>query len=226
MLIRNSLFLAFLFFFCSIHARENMNFIKKANLTNDDGRPSVVDNLLSVEFLLTNTGLRYERKLAPKHVVEINGGLSYPFNFSFSKTITNGVTKTEKSAYIAVLPHVGIAYRFYYNLDRRIDRGKITYANSANYITILSSFGFAPIYSNYPTKFSFLTTVGPAWGLHRTYIKSNMDINFNIGLGYGYNNGSGSNFSAITNFTFGYVVIPKHKKEKPKAVTPTPEPVE
>lgn len=207
-----------LFLLLALNANAGENNLTKTinySIEQEDIEATVVDNLLSVEFLLTNTGLRYERKLADRHALAVSAGLGFPFSVSASKVYySNGTSKSSTSAYIAVLPQVGIAYRFYYNLQRRIHRDKSVYANSANYFTVLSSFGFTPIYSNYPNKFSFITNIAPAWGMHRTFIKSNMDINFNIGLGYGYNNGSGSYVAPILNFTFGYVVLPKHKNIK------------
>lgn len=196
---------------CTLSAQETIQTSNKADSSKATA-PSVSDNFLGLHFLLTATGLNYERKLANRHTFSIQTQLAYSVAVSATKTYySNGTSKSSSSAYFAVLPQVAVNYRFYYNLAKRVNRGKSIFGNSGNYFTVIATFGFKPIYSNYQNKFSFVTTVGPAWGLHRTY-KKNVDINFSIGLGYGYNNSSGSYLAGIGNFTFGYVFLPKRRK--------------
>lgn len=171
---------------------------------------SVEKHLLSLQIF--PTGINYETKLAAKHTFSVQAQLGYSFAFGVSRTYSpNGTSTKSSSAYIAIIPQVITNYRFYYNLKKRDSKGKNIRGNSANYVTVIAAFGFRPVYSNYPSSFSFATVVGPAWGLQRTF-KKNININFYIGLGYGYDNGRGSYLAPISNFSFGYVFLPKKQK--------------
>lgn len=90
------------------------------------------------------------------------------------------------------------AYRYYYNFNRRDQKGKNTTFNSANYIGLHTSLSksFNPRYEDEVAAFY----AGPVWGFQRTY---NGRINLRLALGLGYTNTAGGELSAIGDFGFG-----------------------
>lgn len=120
----------------------------------------------------------------------------------------NGIWQnTDNSVGFFLVPALIAEPRFYYNLDKRIEKTKRTSSNSANYLSLFLR--YHPdwfVISNKPTgtvipDFSII----PTWGLRRGIGQS---FNFETALGMGYRFYSDSNNSKEldVNFTvrFGY----------------------
>lgn len=84
--------------------------------------------------------------------------------------------------------------RYYYNIDKRIQKGKSVKNNSANYIAVhlsyLPDFLTSTKYKSTSIERSF--NVIPTYGLRRN-ISGGLNFDFEIGLGYQINNGTGNN---------------------------------
>lgn len=67
-----------------------------------------------------------------------------------------------------VYPIVRGQYRYYYNMERRIEKGKNITGNSGNYVAALIAYqGGGPIIGNLNTTNTI--AVGPVYGIQRTY---------------------------------------------------------
>lgn len=91
--------------------------------------------------------------------------------------------------YVVLLPSADVYYRYYYNLDRRTERGKRIYRNSGNYVGLTALYASGnPLWSERPDASDNINHVfiaGPVYGLQRTYGKGFYFV-FEVGLGYGY----------------------------------------
>ncbi|HZH70069.1 MAG TPA: hypothetical protein VFD80_06440 [Flavobacteriaceae bacterium] len=89
------------------------------------------------------------------------------------------------SAEWAVIPVIGIEPRFYYNLQKRMDRGKRTDGNSGNFVSL--HMGYVPdfkITSHENVIVYPAAIILPMWGLKRSVGKH---FNFETACGIGYN---------------------------------------
>lgn len=97
-------------------------------------------------------------------------------------------------------------YRYYYNFEKRADKGKKTSENSANYIAGVASItGGKPIIGNLEYENDYGGLVGPAWGLQRVY-NSGFKLNLNLGLGLGFNDSGDTYFTPLFGFQLGWLV--------------------
>ena len=107
-------------------------------------------------------------------------------------------------------------YRYYYNLNRRIDLGKNVSGNSGNYIAAAQAIFFSQlrIGTNIegPDDFN-LGFYGMVYGVQRTYPKG---FNFTAELGAGYYRGDGvfSGYGPLFSLNLGWVVT-KRRSRKP-----------
>ncbi len=84
--------------------------------------------------------------------------------------------------------------RYYYNVDKRIQKGKSIKNNSANYLAMhfsyLPDFLISTKYASTNIERSF--NIIPTYGLRRN-ISGGLNFDFEIGLGYQVNNGTENN---------------------------------
>ncbi|WP_299220089.1 hypothetical protein [uncultured Aquimarina sp.] len=84
-------------------------------------------------------------------------------------------------------------------------KNKRTDFNSANYFALTSSITPGnPIIGDLDTDIDYATTIGPVWGLQRTY-RSKLNINLELGLGYSFDN-QDSFIVPIVGFSLGWVI--------------------
>lgn len=136
--------------------------------------------------------------------------------FAISQAATFGVRLgTELFAYDAwildyyyvLLPSVDVYYRYYYNLDRRTERGKRIYRNSGNYLGLTALYANGnPIWSERPdadSNIDNLVMAGPVYGLQRTYGKG-FFFNLEFGVGYGYADNGSSEIIPLASARLGW----------------------
>lgn len=110
--------------------------------------------------------------------------------------------------FFVLLPSVDVYYRYYYNLDRRLGKGKRIYRNSGNYVSMTALYANGnPIWSERPEvdiDGKHFLVAGPVYGLQRTYGKG-FFFNLEFGVGYGYaDDASGSRLLPIANLRLGW----------------------
>ena len=119
----------------------------------------------------------------------------------FAYRSTNG-----NSGY-AVFPNLQAQYRFFYNLNKRMEKGKKVSENSGNYITALADItGGNALLGDLVSRANYAVFVGPAWGLQRVY-NSGFKLNLNLGAGIGFNDLGDSYFSPLIGLQLGWLIL-------------------
>ncbi len=117
----------------------------------------------------------YEARLGNKWALRAEGG----FDLWFYNTYFDG-----KGNFLA--PSVSIEPRWYYNIEKRHNKGKNTQKNSANFVTVAVEYfpdafviGGKPSYISVPNQISVI----PKWGMRRM-IGSHFNYELGAGLGF------------------------------------------
>ena len=112
-------------------------------------------------------GLVKVNALLPGASYELGVGKNTSFNFDAALLFTlNG--GTDRSTEFGLYPYVGADFRYYYNMDRRLKKGKNTLGNSGNYVAVANQFfsGTAVI-GNLDLNSSFYYNVAVVYGIQR-----------------------------------------------------------
>ncbi len=124
------------------------------------------------------------------HGLEPALNFQYGFSKSFSLMFQGGITGGALFSFNGAIPVINYfiapkaigQFRYYYNFNKRVRKGRVTSRNSANYVALHVQYIFRPIVKNfiqfYPGRFS----AGPVWGLQRTS-KKGFNFNFFVGPG-------------------------------------------
>ncbi|TBW27463.1 hypothetical protein [Gramella sp. KN1008] len=138
--------------------------------------------------------VEYELAVSPNSSVDMNLGVG----FAYHKSTYSG------EAY-GFFPGFEAQYRYYYNFNKRADKGLKTSENSANYIAgVASVTGGEPIIGDLKYVSDYGGFVGPSWGLQRVY-NSGFKLNLNLGVGVGFNERQ-SYFTPLFGFQLGWLV--------------------
>ena len=131
-------------------------------------------------------GISYEQKITNNQTLH----LAAVMDAAFLSQTTNDDTEFK----VLFSPTFSAAFRNYYNIKKRYQKGFNTYSNSANY--------FAPVYlGRYPLSDEFanhewVNQVGAIWGLQRTGAKG-LSLDLNLGLAYTFDNADLSYYNPI-----------------------------
>ena len=98
----------------------------------------------------------------------LTGGLLFAYN--------NGMP----SFYYYLSPKALGEFRFYYNLNKRAQKGKMTSRHSGNFIALHAHYIFRPLLKNFSEFYPGRLVAGPVWGIQRTTQKG---FNFNFYTG-------------------------------------------
>lgn len=138
---------------------------------------SVEKNLFGVQVGIHPLSGYYEMKLADK--IALRGELGFGFGWSV------GGSYSDNSVEWAVLPSLIVEPRWYYNLQRRVNKNKRIDANSGNYLSLHTGvhpgFGIgSKDVEFYPSLYAM-----PTYGLRRN-IGKNFNFETAFGVGYGW----------------------------------------
>ena len=157
---------------------------------NAQNQPSVEDGLFSVNIL--TPGLEYEYGLTNSTTLDLRAGSGFAYR---KGTFGEG---------FGVYPVFGAQYRYYYNLNKRFEKGKNISNNSGNYIALSGTVqGGKPIVGDLEYSEGYFGVIGPVWGLQR-YYGAGFKLDLNLGGGYGFNESGGSFFSPIIGLRLGW----------------------
>lgn len=157
---------------------------------NAQNQPSVEDGLFSVNIL--TPGLEYEYGLTNSTTLDLSVGSGFAYR---KGTFGEG---------FGVYPVFGVQYRYYYNLNKRLEKGKNISNNSGNYIALSGTVqGGKPIIGDLEFTEGYFGVIGPVWGLQR-YYGAGFKLDLNLGAGYGFNESGGSFFSPIIGLKLGW----------------------
>lgn len=164
MRIVNIIFFFFLVIFTNCFAQEKL----QANIV----------NITKVTFL--NPGISYEQKVGKSQSILGQAFMNTSFSIGYSGSLGN-------TSSISFDPAFSFQYRYYYNYDRRQNKGKRTEMNSLNYLspTFETIFSKNRIDNSHyiENKRRPINTIGTVWGIQRNY-KNRFSLDFNIGIGY------------------------------------------
>jgi len=154
---------------------------------------TTTNNQFSLNFLAPSA--EYEFSISNRSSIDLNLGIGFTYQYSSLLGEAYGI-----------YPGFESQYRYYYNFERREDKGKKTSENTANYITgIFSVTGGNALIGNLNYENDYGAFVGPAWGLQRVY-ESGFKLNLNLGLGLGFNDSGDTYFKPLFAFQLGWLV--------------------
>jgi hypothetical protein len=126
---------------------------------------------------VVDPGISYEQRIGHRQTMSFQAILRSHISLGYSDAL--GTTSD-----IYFDPSVNVQYRYYYNFDKRSEKGKNTLRNSANYLTALTVLQLSklPLQTSAPDEPDrrLLHSVGAAWGFQRNY---NSHISLDIQLG-------------------------------------------
>jgi len=137
----------------------------------------------------------YELAVSDHSTIDMNLGVGFAYHSSSYGGDAFGL-----------FPGVEAQYRYYYNFNKRADKGKKTSENSANYIAGIASITSGkPIIGDLEYTDDYAGFVGPAWGLQRVY-NSGFKLNLNLGLGLGFNEGGDAYVTPLFGLQLGWKI--------------------
>ena len=160
---------------------------------NAQDQASVEDGLLSINIL--TPGLEYEYKLTNSTTLDLRAGTGFAYwkNTYFGEDF-------------GIYPIFNVKYRYYYNLKKRLRKGKNIDNNSANYIALSGTLQSGkPIIGGLEYSEDYFGTIGPVWGLQR-YYDSRFKLDLNLGAGYGFNKSGESYLLLLIGIRLGWLL--------------------
>lgn len=147
---------------------------------------------LSLNFLVPS--IEYEMPLEENLSIDVQLGTAI------------GYAKSDSSSEFGVFPVFQTQLRRYYNLEKRLKKGKKISNNSGNYFAALLEVRSGhSLIGELDLNEDYAAFAGPVWGLQRIY-NSGFKLNLNIGAGYGLNNLGQSYFSPIIGIQLGWLL--------------------
>lgn len=158
-------------------------------LVSAQDKKNTKENLFKVNIL--TPGFSFEKG------VSMNSTFCLDTNISLGLTVHNNTTTVLKS------PFIRGQYRYYYNLEKRVSKGKDISNNSGCFIAVSTSYYCKPIGNDlYISNYDGFT-LGGIWGFQKSY-KSGINLSDNTGIGYNLSNNQSHKILPILNFTVGY----------------------
>ncbi|GAB4045092.1 hypothetical protein [Spirosoma litoris] len=201
--------------------------ISTFGFSQDTANHFTVKNVWRIPFLLP--GISYENQVSQNSTFvaafTFSGYYGRGGNYGYTNTPTTLVV--QKLDYYSLNTSLSAGYRFYYNFKKRQRQSKSIKANSANYISIKSSYTFPSLLRQEPYLYIYQLdqdqiiqfpiqnkalyqaldriNEGPSinilWGFQRTY-KRNFYLNFALGIGL-----LNHYLGPVSDFTIGYTFL-------------------
>ncbi|GAB1454423.1 hypothetical protein MASR2M47_44790 [Draconibacterium sp.] len=142
-------------------------------------------------------GLEFELPVSAKSTMAANAGIGIQGTYLNLDDTNSGVTY-----YIA--PFLDLSYKYLYNRDKRIAKGKSIEFNSGNYWGLRLLTNFKEIEShNVSRRDDINFAFGPTWGIQRAYGK--MHLLFDLGPVYYFDTkGNNGFFPVMLQLNIGY----------------------
>lgn len=156
----------------------------------------VSKSIFSVNFLIPSVEL--ETRISRKTTLDLSGGIG----FGLVSTPRDGTD-------VGFFPVFSTQYRYYYNLDKRLRKGKKVSENSGNYLAAVGEImSGKPIIGDLEFVNDYSAVVGAVWGLQR-YYNSGFKLDLNLGGGYGFNDIGASYLTPVIGFKLGWLISNK-----------------
>lgn len=153
-----------------------------AQTSQDTLTPSVEKSVKGIQIGESGLVLNYEIRLADQFTLRTEAGYTLIFFFGDDNPVFN----EDKNSSVAAVPTFTVEPRWYYNLNRRVRKGKDITRNRANYFSLFANYsggwGAAKFSINIDEVPDFII-VSPMWGMRRTL---GQHFNYELGAGVGY----------------------------------------
>lgn len=133
-----------------------------------------VQQLHKIKLSLPGITYQWEKPVSRKSVLTLEGGVAGGMSFSAGSM---GGTEFR----YAVVPEIGIGFKNYYNLDRRLKRGKHIDNNAANFIATDIFVNGNPILSSANVTAREAVGLTAAWGMQRS-LSSKINFDWQAGV--------------------------------------------
>ncbi len=144
---------------------------------------TVEKSLFNVQTGVIGFWASNEVRLADKWALRTEVGLDL---WAYETYVPGSMSTVEEKGTVLV-PSISLEPRWYYNIEKRSNKGKNTANNSANFLTVaveyypdLFTIGSKPDYVYVPNQISFI----PEWGMRRSIADSKFNYELGFGLGY------------------------------------------
>jgi len=176
------IFLVLLLFSNSVFAQENSSSVQ----TEQIWRITILNPSVELELPVT-------KQTALSTSLGVGYGGSYP-DLSFHEE--NGL------AYL-ISPFVDVQYKWFYNLSKRMEKGRSILGNSGNFISARVLARGTTISSNFDRTSNLDAAFGPTWGIQRLY--GHLHLLFDVGPVY-YTDfkGNGNIFPIMLQLNLGF----------------------
>ncbi len=153
-------------------------------------------DIISADIGLLSVWLNYERHLSGDFTLKSSLGVG--FGLEKGSNIDGTI--------YSFTPIVRAEPRYYYNFNRRIEKGKKTVYNAANYFALTAQYLFKPfITTNSPYRtYQGEASLVPKWGIKRT-IGQRFNFEFAFGVGLSFSKAETNGHVAI-DLRFGYYI--------------------
>lgn len=138
----------------------------------------------------------------------IAGALNIGFAFGSNSTLGN-----QTESYFVIAPTIHAEYRYFFNREKRIGKGKTVYNNSGLFFGAHVKYNAPELYSS-NELFEALdgVAVGPVFGVQRTW-NNNLQLGISLGFGYSSITTNDTPIDGVGNFNFSYIFLPKRDKK-------------
>lgn len=163
------------------------------------GQESLKSSQLKANLTFLGASASYEKSISKRTSLNFEAGLSYGFFYAYSDFAgeTFGYT---------LAPNLSAEGRHYYNLAKRLRKGKSIMNNSGNFLSLALGYTFTPIaYENAYNNPSVIIT--PSWGMQRGIGRR---FSFELLLGYSFRydtRAKENNASPAIGLKFGYILF-------------------
>lgn len=167
-------------------------------------------NLSNHSFRLNflNPGIGGEFQITPNQTLSTN--------ITLVPVLSKAASDSNRPYYFGLLPTFDVEYRFYFNRQQRINRGRSVFKNTGFYIAPRFSYSINPINISGRARGHFDPTfkAGAVVGFQKTF-KSNLQLGVHAGAGIrGTYLGTSPHY--FIGFNLGYIINRKKRRSKPK----------
>lgn len=149
-------------------------------------------NQFSLNFLMPS--VEYEVAVSKNATLDAVLGMGFGYH---------DASYLDKPEY-GVYPQFEAQYRYYYNFEKRMEKGRKISENSGNYVTAIAALASGdPIIGDMQLSNDYIGFVGPGWGFQRVY-NNNFKLNLTLGLGLGFNDREDSYFASHIGIQLGF----------------------
>ncbi|MFD2585991.1 hypothetical protein ACFSQJ_03565 [Croceitalea marina] len=164
-----------------------------ASLSFAQATKNVEESLIKVNFI--NPGIEYEWGFAKNQTFDVSAALQFGARGG-----------SDRGFDWALIPAFNASYKYFYNLNRRKEKGKRIRGNSGNFIALNNTtFLNETIIGNLNVTGGYFGQLGPVYGIQRTYSKG-FNFSLKMGFGYYYDDFYEGEFGPILGFSIGWVL--------------------